>query len=144
MTGAVDPGTAHRTTPTGRSRITWTARSSAVVPQASRQPSIIDSFSFALRKKLSDTGVTVTCLMPGATETRFFERAGLLDTTIGQEEKDDLRGVAKAGFDRVIAGEGDVVSGWKNKIQLALANVTPAEMLATHHRKMAEPGSGNR
>ncbi|PZU95156.1 MAG: oxidoreductase [Chelatococcus sp.] len=102
----------------------------------------IDSFSFALREELRDTGVTVTCLMPGATETRFFERAGLLDTKIGQDEKDDPRDVAKAGYEALVAGEGDVVSGWKNKIQSSLANVTPAETLAKQHRKMAEPGSG--
>lgn len=102
----------------------------------------IDSFSFALREELKDTGVTVTCLMPGATETQFFERAGLLDTKIGQDEKDDAADVAKAGYDAVLAGAGDVVSGWKNKLQSSLANVTPAETLAKQHRKMAEPGSG--
>jgi len=102
----------------------------------------IDSFSFALREELRNTGVTVTCLMPGATETRFFERAGLLDTKIGQDEKDDPTEVAKAGYEAVMAGEGDVVSGWKNKLQSSLANVTPAAILAKQHRKMAEPGSG--
>jgi short-subunit dehydrogenase len=49
----------------------------------------LDSFSFALRAELKDTGVTVTCLMPGATETDFFERADLMDTKIGQQKKDD-------------------------------------------------------
>ncbi len=82
--------------------------------------------------------------MPGATETRFFERAGLLDTKIGQDEKDHPADVAKAGYDAVLAGEGDVLSGWKNKIQSSLANVTPAETLARQHRKMAEPGSADR
>jgi short-subunit dehydrogenase len=47
----------------------------------------IDSFSFALRAELKDTGVTVTCLMPGATETEFFERADMLDTKVGQGER---------------------------------------------------------
>lgn len=54
----------------------------------------IDSFAFALREELRDTGVSVTCLMPGATETRLFERAGLLDTKAGQDEKDDPADVA--------------------------------------------------
>jgi short-subunit dehydrogenase len=49
----------------------------------------VDSFSFALRAELKDTGVTVTCLMPGATETDFFDRADMLDTNVGQVEKDD-------------------------------------------------------
>jgi uncharacterized protein len=102
----------------------------------------IDSFSFALRNELKDTGVTVTCLMPGATETEFFERADLMDTKVGQAKKDDPAMVARVGFDAMLKGEGDVVSGWKNKLQSAIANVTPAGVLAEQHRKMAEPGSG--
>jgi short-subunit dehydrogenase len=102
----------------------------------------INSFAFALRNELKDTAVTVTCLMPGATETEFFRRADLLDTKVGQSEKDDPADVAQTGFDAMMSGDGDVVSGWKNKIQSTLANVTPAGMLAEQHRKMAEPGSG--
>jgi short-subunit dehydrogenase len=101
----------------------------------------IDSFSFALRAELKDSGVTVTCLMPGATETDFFERADMLDTQVGQSKKDDPADVARVGFDAMMRGDGDVVSGWKNKLQSAIANVTPASMLAEQHRKMAEPGS---
>jgi uncharacterized protein len=102
----------------------------------------IDSFSFALRNELKDSGVTVTCLMPGATETEFFERAGMEDTKIGQSKKDDPADVAQTGFDAMMKGEGDVVSGWKNKLQTAIASVTPAGVLAEQHRKQAEPGSG--
>ena len=60
----------------------------------------IDSFSFALRAELKDTGVTVTCLMPGATETDFFERADMLDTKVGQGKKDDPADVARVGIRR--------------------------------------------
>jgi uncharacterized protein len=102
----------------------------------------IDSFSFALRAELKDTDVTVTCLMPGATETEFFERAGMEDTQVGQDKKDDPAYVAQVGFDAMMRGDGDVVSGWKNKFTTILASVTPAGMLAEQHRKMAEPGSG--
>ena len=102
----------------------------------------IDSFSFALRAELKDTGVTVTCLMPGATETEFFERADMTDTKVGQAKKDDPADVAQVGFEAMMRGDGDVVSGWKNKLQSAIANVTPAEILAEQHRKKAEPGSG--
>ena len=102
----------------------------------------IDSFSFALRNELKDSGVTVTCLMPGATETEFFERAGMMDTKVGQAEKDDAAQVAKTGFDAMMRGDGDVVSGWKNKLQTAVAAVTPSGALAEMHRKQAEPGSG--
>lgn len=102
----------------------------------------IDSFSFALRNELKDTGVTVTCLMPGVTDTEFFERAGMMDTKVGQQEKDDPADVAKVGFEAMMNGDGDVVSGWKNKLQTALADITPPGMLAEQHRKKAEPGSG--
>lgn len=102
----------------------------------------IDSFSFALRAELKDTGVTVTCLMPGATETEFFERADMMDTKVGTQEKDHPADVAKDGFEAMMKGEGDVVSGWKNKLQTTIANVMPASVLAEQHRKIAEPGSG--
>lgn len=103
--------------------------------------SFLNSFSFALREELKDTNVTVTCLMPGATETEFFTRADMMDTKIGTEEKDDPAEVAKVGFDAMMNGEGDVVSGWKNKLQSAAANITPSGALAKQHRKMAEPGT---
>ena len=101
----------------------------------------IDSFSFALRNELKDTGVTVTCLMPGATETEFFRRADMMDTKVGTDPKDDPAEVARVGYEALMAGEADVVAGWKNKIESAVANVTPNEMLAEEHRRMAEPGT---
>jgi short-subunit dehydrogenase len=101
----------------------------------------LDSFSFALRAELKDSGVTVTCLMPGATETEFFARADMLDTAIGQGKKDDAADVARIGFKAMKNGEGDVVSGWHNKLQSAIANITPASILAEQHRKKAAPGS---
>lgn len=102
----------------------------------------LDSFSFALRAELAESGVTVTCLMPGATETEFFERADLLDTELGQSKKDDPKDVAKAGYDAMMKGEGDVVAGWQNKLQTAIASVTPSGLLARRHAKTAAPGSG--
>jgi len=101
----------------------------------------IDSFSYALREELRDSGVTVTCLMPGATETEFFRRAGLMDTAVGTAEKDSAVDVAKDGFNAMMDGEGGVVSGMKNKLQTAVAHVMPAETLAKQHRKQAEPGT---
>jgi short-subunit dehydrogenase len=88
--------------------------------------------------------VTVTCLMPGATETDFFERAGMLDTKVGQGKKDDPADVAATGFKAMMKGEGDVVSGWHNKLQSAIANITPASVLAEQHRKKAAPASAGR
>ena len=101
----------------------------------------LNSFSFALREELRDTNVTVTCLMPGATESKFFERAGMMDTAVGTSKKDDAADVAKAGFEAMMRGDGDIVTGLKNKVMSAAANVTPAGVLARRHRGMAEPGS---
>jgi len=104
----------------------------------------IDSFAVALRHELKDTGVTVTCLMPGATETEFFERADMMDTKVGQQKKDDPADVAKTGFDAMMRGDTDVVSGFKNKVQVAMTNVVSSDTLAEQHRKMAQPGSGKK
>jgi short-subunit dehydrogenase len=104
----------------------------------------LDSFAFALRNELKDSAVTVTCLMRGPTDTEFFARAGLEDTKVGSEKKADPAKVAQDGFEAMLKGEGDVISGWKNKIQVALAHVTPAGILAEQHRTMAEPGTAKR
>src|ERR1700704_2539105 len=78
---------------------------------------LLDSFAFALRAELKGSGVTVTCLMPGPTETEFFERADMMDTKVGTEKKMDPADVAKQGYDAMMAGEGQVITGWKNKMQ---------------------------
>ncbi|MGE3771621.1 MAG: SDR family NAD(P)-dependent oxidoreductase [Gammaproteobacteria bacterium] len=102
----------------------------------------IDSFSWALRNELKDTGITVTCLMPGVTDTDFFARADLMDTKVGSDDdKMDPAKVAEIGFKAMMDGDGDVVAGLKNKLQVAMASVTPAAVLAEQHRKLAEPGS---
>jgi len=101
----------------------------------------LNSFSFALRTELDDTGVSVTCLMPGATETEFFARAGMLDTKIGTSKKDDPQEVARVGFEAVMRGDGDIVSGWHNKLQTVLANLMPSGMQSEQHKKEAAPGT---
>jgi len=101
----------------------------------------LDSFSFALRAELKDSGVTVTCLMPGPTDTEFFQRADMLDTKVGTDKKQPADEVARIGFAAMMRGDGDVVAGWKNKLQQAVANLTPSALLAEQHRKMAAPGT---
>lgn len=102
----------------------------------------LDSFAYALGNELKDSGVTVTCLMPGATDTDFFARADLLDTKVGADDhKADPAEVARTGFDAMEAGEAGVVAGISNKLRVALANIMPNTLLAEQHRKMAEPGS---
>jgi uncharacterized protein len=131
----------------GQGRILFTGSIAGLTPGTFQAvyngtKAFIDSFAWALRNELKDTGVSVSCLLPGATDTNFFHRADLDDTKIGQSKKDNPADVAKTGFDAMMKGEGDVVHGLKNKLQAAAAAVSPQSMLAEQHRGMAEPGSG--
>jgi short-subunit dehydrogenase len=105
----------------------------------------VDSFVAALQNEIKDAdGVTITNLMPGPVETEFFARGDMLDTSVGASNtKSDPADVAKDGWNAMMAGKASVFSGWKNKIQGVLANVTPNSVLAEQHRGMAEPGSAN-
>jgi short-subunit dehydrogenase len=130
----------------GEGRILVTGSIAGFIPGAYQAvyngtKAFIDSFSFAIRNELKDSGVTVTCLMPGATETEFFERADMMDTKVGTMKKDDPADVAKTGFNAMMRGDGDIVAGWQNKLQTAIASLTPAGLLAQQHRKQAEPGT---
>lgn len=105
----------------------------------------IDSFADGLRAELQNEGhdrITVTNLMPGATETEFFDRAGMEDTSVGTARKDDPAKVARDGWTHMMNGGGDIVAGWKNKLQAAAAHILPAAATAALHKGMAEPGSG--
>lgn len=104
----------------------------------------VDSFAAALRNELKDSGVTVTCLMPGATDTDFFARANMLDTKVGQGEKADPADVAKVGFDAMKSGDDEVVAGLRNKFQVMMSHFTPDPILAEQHRKSAQPGSAGK
>jgi short-subunit dehydrogenase len=105
---------------------------------------LLDSFAYALRAELKDSGVSVTCLMPGATETEFFERADMLDTKIGAGKKQPADEVARAGFDAMMKGSGEVVTGWNNKLKAAISHVVPSAALAEQHRKEAAPGTAHK
>ncbi|QCB43348.1 SDR family NAD(P)-dependent oxidoreductase [Sphingomonas sp. PAMC26645] len=107
--------------------------------------SFVDSFVAAIQNEIKDAdGVTLTNLMPGPVDTEFFDRAHMMDTDVGTDpKKSDPADVAKDGWDALMSGKSAVVSGWKNKIQSAIANVTPNAVLAEMHRKMAEPGTAN-
>jgi short-subunit dehydrogenase len=106
--------------------------------------SFVQSFALALREELKDTNVTVTSLMPGPTETEFFERAEMLDTKVGADDKDDPADVAKDGFEALMAGKERVVShSLKTKVQGRASRFMPDKAKALMHRKMAEPGSAD-
>jgi uncharacterized protein len=105
--------------------------------------SFVQSFALALRHELRDTGVTVTSLMPGPTETGFFERADMLDTKVGASDKDDPADVARQGFEALMAGRERVVAGsLSTKLQGKGSRLMPDRVKAEMHRRMAQPGSG--
>ena len=107
--------------------------------------SFVQSFALALRNELKDTAVTVTSLMPGPTDTEFFERADMLDTKVGADDKDDPADVAREGFEALMAGKERVVSASMNtKLQGRGSRVLPDSAKADLHRRMAEPGSAKK
>lgn len=94
---------------------------------------------------MKDFGVTITVLMPGATGTNFFHRAGADDTKIGASEKDDPADVARDGFEALMDGKDHVVAGsLKNKVQASVSHVLPDTVTAQMRRKEAEPASANK
>ena len=132
----------------GEGRVLVTGSIAGYIPGAfnaiyNATKSFINYFTEALRNELKDVdGVTLTTLMPGATDTAFFARAGMLDTEVGQDDdKADPAKVAQDGWSAMIAGKGHIVSGVSNKLQVAASGVVPQSVLAEMHRGMAEPGS---
>jgi len=134
----------------GQGRILFTSSIAAVMPAPfeavyGASKAFLQSFAQAVRNELKDTGVTVTALQPGATETNFFHRAGMDDTKVGANEKDDPAEVAREGFEALMAGKDHVVAGsMKNAVQATAAHVLPDTVTAELHRKQSEPGSANR
>lgn len=104
----------------------------------------VDNFAAAIRNELKEVkGITITTLLPGPVETEFFERAGMMDTKVGQSDsKSDPADVAKDGWTALMKGTDNIVSGISNKLQVAGAGVLPQSVTAEQHRKIAEPGSG--
>ncbi|MFI2565563.1 SDR family NAD(P)-dependent oxidoreductase [Paenarthrobacter sp. NPDC018779] len=104
----------------------------------------VQSFSQALRNELKDTGVSVSTLLPGPTETPFFEKADLLDTRVGAEEKDDAAQVAEQGFKGLMKGEGNILGGSLKSRTLGLgSNILPDAAGAAFGRRLSEPGSAS-
>jgi uncharacterized protein len=102
------------------------------------------SFAHSLRYELKDSGITVTALQPGPTDTDFFHRAGMDDTEVGQKGKSESepKDVARQGVEALLAGKDHVyAASFKTKIEGALANVIPGDLKAAMHEKMAKPNS---
>jgi uncharacterized protein len=131
-------------------RILFTASIASTMPGSfqavyNASKSFVQSFALALRNELKDTGVTITSLMPGPTDTEFFERADMLDTKVGADAKDDPADVARDGFEALMAGKERVVSASMNtKLQGRGSRFLPDSAKAELHRRMAEPGSAKK
>ncbi|MBQ0978159.1 SDR family oxidoreductase [Micromonospora sp. M61] len=133
----------------GTGRVLFTSSIASTMPgpfQAvyNASKSFVQSFAEALRNELKDTGVTVTSLMPGPTDTEFFDRADMEDTRVGSGSKDDPTKVAAQGFEALMKGDQTVTAGsLMNKVQTAAGKIIPDKLKAEQHRRMAEPGSGD-
>jgi short-subunit dehydrogenase len=131
----------------GIGRLLFTSSTTAAMPGPyeatyAASKAFVFSFAEAIRYELRDTGVTVTTLLPGPTETHFFERAGLTDTKVGAGRKDDPAEVARAGFDALLAGKDHVVAGaLRNRVQMLAARTMPPAAAAALHGRMSQPGS---
>ncbi len=132
----------------GRGRILITSSIASTMPGAfqavyNASKSFVQSFALALREELKDTGVTITSLMPGPTDTEFFARADMLDTRVGAGPKDDPADVARQGFEALMDDDERVLAASvKTKLQGHASRVLPDSVKAKMHRTMAEPGKG--
>ena len=132
----------------GEGRILFTSSVASQAPQPFQavygaSKSFVQSFALALREELKDTGVSVTALLPGPTETEFFARAGLEDTTLGAAKKDDPAQVARQAFQGLMKGEASVFAGsLTSRAMGRLSALTPDSVGAKVTRPLAEPGSG--
>jgi short-subunit dehydrogenase len=134
----------------GSGRILFTASIASLMPAPfeavyGATKAFVFSFAEALRNELKDTGVSVTALLPGVTETDFFHRADMDDTTAGASKKDDPADVARDGFNALMAGKDKVIAGsLKTKAMGLATEFTPPTIAAEVHRKMSEPGSASK
>jgi short-subunit dehydrogenase len=100
----------------------------------------VHSFTEAIRNEVKDTGVTVTSLLPGPTDTGFFEKAGMEDAkNVKEGSLANPADVAKDGYEALMKGDDMVVSGMKNKLQVAMSNITPDSAVAEKVHKQQEP-----
>jgi short-subunit dehydrogenase len=134
----------------GEGRILFTSSIASTMPGSyqavyNASKSFVQSFALALRNELADSGVTVTSLMPGPTDTEFFARARMLDTRVGSSSKDDPADVARDGFEALMSGRERVVShSLSTRLQGHGSRLMPDRVKAALHRRMAKPGSGKR
>jgi len=134
----------------GAGKILFTSSIAALMPGPyeavyAASKAFIHSFAEGIRNELKETGVTVTSLMPGPTDTNFFHRAGMDDTKAGAAQKDNPADVAKQGFEALMAGKDAVIAGsLMTKVQGNVIKVLPDTISAEQHRKLTEPGTAHK
>lgn len=102
----------------------------------------VQSFTEAIRNEVKDTGVTITALLPGATDTDFFNKAEMQDAKMVKEGKlADAEKVAKDGYEALMKGDDMIVSGFKNKLQVAMGNILPDDVVAEKVNKQQAPAN---
>lgn len=105
----------------------------------------VQSFTEAVRSEVKDRGVIVTALLPGATDTDFFNKADMNDSKMVVDKKlDDPAKVAKDGYEALMSGDDKVVSGMMNKLMVAMGNILPDSMVADQMNKQQAPVTENR
>jgi short-subunit dehydrogenase len=133
----------------GEGRLLFTASIAARTPGPyhatyAASKAFLHSFAEGIRVELQDTGVTVTSLLPGPTDTEFFERADMTDTKVADSATDTPEEVAREGFEALMAGKDLVVAGsTSNTIQANLGKVLPDKTAAAGISRMTKPGSGS-
>ena len=132
----------------GEGRLLVTSSIASTMP-GSYQPiynaskSFVQSLTEAVQDELKDTAVTITSLMPGPTDTDFFERADMEDTRIGQGPKDSPEEVARDGWEALVAGRDRVVAGSRlNNVAAAGAHLTPDPIAAKLAARQTEEVTG--
>jgi short-subunit dehydrogenase len=135
----------------GEGRILFTSSVAAQAPEPFQavygaSKAFVQSFALALREELKDNGVSVTALLPGPTDTEFFDRADLTDTKLGaSDNKDDAAQVARQGFEGLMSGDASVFAGsLASRAMGRLSAAMPAPMATPGKRKLTEPGSAER
>ena len=133
----------------GEGRVLFTSSIVATMPGPyyatyAASKAFLQSFAEAVRHEVAGAGVTVTALMPGPTDTEFFERAGMQGSKADKGPKDDPAEVARDGFEALMAGKDHVVAGSvRNRVQAGIAKVLPETVAAALHGRQAKPGDTN-
>lgn len=106
----------------------------------------VQSFTEAVRSEVKDKGVVITALLPGVTDTDFFHKAAMLESKAVQDEDKmaDPADVAKDGYEALMSGKDMIVSGFSNKVEVAMSNILPDATVAERVKKQQEPVNKNK